>query len=312
MEEPFVIDILLSAYNGDRYLPELLESLERQSRRDFRVIARSDGSTDGTLALLRTQSARDGRFTALDGAPSGSASGGFFAALALSYGDYAMFCDQDDVWHRNKVERTLTVMRTAEECCGKDTPILVHTDLRVVDGRLRQLSPSMMRSQLLCPERCDLPRLLCQSLVTGCTVMINAPLRELVLSALPEKCLMYDWWISLVAEAFGRIVYMNEATIDYRQHGENQVGAKDVRSTEYLLRRLGQGQELRQSLLDTCGQAGEFLRCFGGRLTPEQRVLVRSYAALPSLPKGERLRTARRLGTLKCGALRRAGQMLFL
>ena len=305
-------DILLSAYNGEVFLPELLRSLESQSCPDFRVIARSDGSTDGTLELLSRQSERDSRFLTVAGERSGSPSGGFFAALALSDGDYAMFCDQDDVWHPDKLEKTLRVMKTAEEHLGKDTPLLVHTDLRVVDAELRTLSSSMMRSQQLCPERSGLPRLLCQSLVTGCTVMINAPLRELVLSALPEDCLMYDWWLSLAAAAFGRILYLNEATIDYRQHGGNAVGAKNVKSPAYLRQRLENTDALRRSLLSTCDQAAAFAACFGERMDGEKRRLVEEYAALPKLGKAERLRTLQRLGTVKCGTLRRIGQFLFI
>ena len=305
-------DILLSAYNGETYLPELLGSLERQSCPDFRVIARSDGSTDGTLELLRQQSERDSRFTAVEGEPSGSPSGGFFAALALSDGDYAAFCDQDDVWHPDKLEKTLRLMKTAEEHLGKDTPLLVHTDLRVVDAELRELSPSMMRSQQLCPEQSGLPRLLCQSLVTGCTVLINAPLRSLVLSRLPEQCLMYDWWISLTAAAFGKILYLNEATIDYRQHGENLVGAKNVKSAAYLRKNLENTDALRKMLLLSCDQAAAFAACFADRLDAEQKKLVEEYAALPKLGKAEKLRTLYRLGTLKCGGLRRLGQLLLI
>ena len=307
-----MIDILLSAYNGEEYLPELLSSLEGQSWRDFRVLARSDGSTDGTFSLLREQSERDSRFTAMDGTPSGSPTGGFFALLPLSDGEYTMFCDQDDVWHTDKVEKTLHVMRTAEEYLGKDTPLLVHTDLRVVDAEMNTLSGSMMQSQQLCPGEADLRRLLCQSLITGCTVMINAPLRKLLLSAVPEHCIIYDWWMSLVAAAFGRVLYLNEATVDYRQHGENQVGAKNVKSFAYLRKQLFNASAQRRILWESFDQAAELAACFSERLDVETRKLVEEYAALPKLTKIERIRAVCRMGTLKTTPLRRAGQIVFL
>ena len=133
-----------------------------------------------------------------------------------------------------------------------------------------------------------------------------------VLSALPENCLMYDWWISLAAAAFGRVLYLNEATIDYRQHGNNQVGAKNVKSAAYLRSRLSDTDALRRALLATCDQAAAFSACFRDRLGDGQKRLVEEYAALPKLSKAEKLRTLKKLGTLKCGTLRRLGQILLI
>lgn len=306
-----MIDILLAAYNGERYLPALSRSLRSQSFADFTVLCRDDGSRDATPSLLAALEREDKRFRLIYGRPTGSASGCFFALLRSSDAPYTMFCDQDDVWHEDKVEKTLQTMREAESRYGADTPILVHTDLRVVDAVLRELSPSMMALQQLSPENASLPRLLCHSLVSGCTVMINAPLRRLLLSRLPADCLMYDWWMSLAAAAFGRIVYLPEATIDYRQHKGNQVGAKDVRSPAYVLEKL-RGGSAAQSLQGTYRQAAAFAACFGDILPRQSAELLRSYAALPQMNKLQRIQTVRRLGTLKCGTLRRLGQYWFL
>jgi len=306
-----MIDILLAAYNGERYLPALSRSLRSQSHTDFTVLCRDDGSRDATPSLLAGLEREDRRFRLVYGQPSGSASGCFFALLRTSDAPYTMFCDQDDVWHPDKVEKTLRAMKEAEARYGPDTPLLVHTDLRVVDAVLRELSPSMMTLQQLCPGDDSLARLLCQSLVSGCTMMINAPLRRLVTEHLPDSCLMYDWWISLAAAAFGRIVYLDEATIDYRQHGGNQVGAKNVRSPAYVLQKF-RGSEGKSSLAGTYRQAAAFAGCFGELLPRQEAELVRGYAALPELGKLRRIRSIRRMGTLKCGTLRRLGQYWFV
>lgn len=306
-----MIDILLAAYNGERYLPAQSRSLRGQSYGDFTVLCRDDGSRDATAAQLAALEREDKRFRLIYGSPSGSASGCFFALLHSSDAPYTMFCDQDDVWHADKVEKTLAAMKAAERKYGADTPLLVHTDLRVVDAVLREISPSMMALQQLCPEENGLPRLLAQSLVSGCTMMINAPLRRLVTARLPERCLMYDWWISLAAAAFGKIIYLPESTIDYRQHGDNQVGAAAVHSPAYILQKL-RAQSAGKSLWGTYAQAAAFADAFGDILPRQQAELVRRYAALPELGKLQRIRTIRRLGTLKCGTLRRLGQYWFV
>lgn len=306
-----MIDILLATYNGERYLPALSRSIRSQSCADFTVLCRDDGSRDATPALLASLEREDKRFRLIYGSPSGSASGCFFALLRSSDAPYTMFCDQDDVWHSDKVEKTLAAMKEAERKYGADTPILVHTDLRVVDAVLREISPSMMELQQLFPGEDSLPRLLCHSLVSGCTMMINAPLRRLIAEHLPETCLMYDWWISLAAAAFGRIVYLGEATIDYRQHGGNQVGAKDVRSAEYILSRL-RSNSAKAALRGTYAQAAAFAEAFADILPRQHSELIRSYAAIPTLGKLRRIKALRRLGTLKCGTVRRLGQYCFV
>lgn len=306
-----MIDILLAACNGERYLPALSRSLRSQSLADFTVLCRDDGSRDGTPALLAALEREDRRFRLIYGSPSGSASGCFFALLRSSDAPYTMFCDQDDVWHGDKVEKTLAAMKEAEARYGADTPLLVHTDLRVVDAVLRELSPSMMALQQLFPYEDSLPRLLCHSLVSGCTMMINAPLRRLITEHPPESCLMYDWWISLAAAAFGHIVYLDEATIDYRQHGGNQVGAKNVRSAEYILSKL-RDDSIRSALSGTYAQAAAFAMAFGDLLPRQHAELIRGYAAIPTLGKLHRIKALRRLGTLKRGTARRLGQYWFV
>ena len=108
-----MIDILLAAYNGERFLPSLAESLRAQSCRDFLVLCRDDGSRDGTPVLLDGLCRRDSRFRRVEGLPTGSPAGCFFALLEASQAPYAMFCDQDDFWHGDKVEKTLAAMRIA-------------------------------------------------------------------------------------------------------------------------------------------------------------------------------------------------------
>lgn len=122
--------------------------------------------------------------------------------------------------------------------------------------------------------------------------------------------LMHDWWLALIAAAMGRAVFLNRATIDYRQHGGNVVGAKDPRSAGYVLQKL-KGGAVRRSLSDTARQAGAFLACYEQELTPNQRALLADYAAAPQRGKLARLALYRRRGLWKYGLNRRIGQILW-
>jgi GT2 family glycosyltransferase len=138
--------------------------------------------------------------------------------------EYFMFCDQDDVWDSNKIEKTLAKMHDIEKSLP-DSPILVNTDLKVVDEELKVLDNSMWNYQHTNPQLNSFNRLLIQNTITGCTMMINKKLAQISLQ-IPDEALMHDWWIALVASKFGRIEYIHDSTIQYRQHSGNNVGAK--------------------------------------------------------------------------------------
>ncbi len=307
-----MIDVLLAAYEGERFLDAQIQSLLSQENADLRILARDDGSGDGTYFLLHAyETTESGRFFVADGGGHMGAAENFFTLMAQSDAPYLMFCDQDDVWYPYKAEQTLAVMQDMERAHGRDCPILVHSDLAVViDGQIA--SGSLMHYQKLDPQRTELRRLLTQNVVTGCTVMINRALCDAALSRPHEGMLMHDWWLALIASAFGEIGYVDEATMLYRQHGDNRVGAKNARAFSYLWQRLREGDQNRYGLCDTYRQAGAFLTAFSDLLDDDDRGLLSAYAAFPQMKKAERVRALFLLGTWKYGLLRKLGQILYI
>ena len=170
-------------------------------------------------------------------------------------------------------------MEKAEEQAGKETPVLVHTDLTVVDEDLRVLASSYRHTVNGNWQRTALHWELAQNTVTGCTAMYNRALGDLLQDE-PSFFVMHDWWLALTASAFGLIVPLDEATILYRQHGDNAVGAKFVRSPRYLLRRLFDVKGYRKELAETFLQSESFYDAFRDRLSPEQRALTAGYGSL--------------------------------
>ena len=312
------VTILLAAYKGNAYVGEMIDSILAQDCDNWELVLSDDGGF--TEELLADYAARypDRIRHHRSGLRFGSAQKHFLHLMKeCRNAEYLMFCDQDDVWHPDKVRKTLAAMQAAEREARAESreentpPVLVHTDLRVVDGELRPLDESFMHYSRLDGRRLAFNELLIQNVVTGCTLMINRPLTALALEgAEEEKMLMHDWWIALCAAAFGRSVFLPEATIDYRQHGGNVVGAKSPLNPAYLKSRLS-GGAIKKSLNDTSAQAEAFLAVYGDRLNSEQKELVSAYAKLPSLGKLARLRTYSRYGFWKKDPGRRAAQMIW-
>ena len=182
-----------------------------------------------------------------------------------------MFCDQDDVWRPDKVEKTMRALLEAEQEAGADTPVLVFTDLTPVDESLQLIAPSLMKMQKQYTDVIDYRALLMQNIVTGCATGINR-----ALAALAGQCtdtsqvIMHDWWLGVVAARFGRVIYLDESTMLYRQHGGNSVGAKNAGSVKDSLQTFSHINRLRGTIAAKKRQADTYLQTYGGGLKPEE------------------------------------------
>jgi glycosyl transferase family 2 len=253
--------IVLSTYNGAEFLAKQIESIRAQTPPAWRLYIRDDGSRDDTLAVIANCAARDSRICVLSddagnlGAP---ASFGTLLSHAFARGESFVFLsDQDDVWLPTKAERMLTAAIEQEAQTGPHVPLLVHSDLRVVSPTLNLVHPSYLRLQQLDPHEDTRPaRLLFRNAVTGCATLVN---RALLARALPfPRVAMHDWWLAQCAALFGRIAFVDEATVLYRQHDANVLGARGLvgtalrslaaprRGTRYFLAALEQISELRR------------------------------------------------------------------
>lgn len=302
-----MIDILLATYNGERHLPTQLDSLFAQTYQNFTVTALDDASTDRTPEILAAYAKKyPGRLNySIVPEHTGDPSRNFFTLLAGSSRDYVMFCDQDDIWALDKVRLSLREMQRQEET-DPQRPVLVHTNLEVVSEDLGVISHSFMRYEHLDPAYRSLPRLIVQNNVTGCTILMNRPLRNLV--QVPQPIFMHDWWLALTASAFGIIAYVKDATVLYRQHSANAVGAKNVRSAAYAADRLRSGSA-GDSLRRSYAMAKAFRETYGPRLSPEQLTFLRRYEESGSGSLWERFRTLTRYRAYKKGLGRKLAQI---
>ncbi|TJZ60105.1 glycosyltransferase family 2 protein [Sphingobacterium olei] len=228
------LSILLTTYNSSRYLEQQLDSLIAQTFFEWNLYIRDDCSTDETLNIINTFCARDSRILSIpsNGTSLGAAKG-FMYLLNKVESDYFMFCDHDDVWLTDKIEKTLAKMKSLES--SHDGPIVVHTDLFVVNHNLEIVSDSYWRTVGLKPAiitKGDIIQVF--NCVTGCTMMINKA-AKLVSLPYNERAPMHDWWIAIQTIRRGGIIrQVNESLILYRQHDSNAVGAKEVNTGYYL------------------------------------------------------------------------------
>lgn len=301
-----MITVLLAVYNGEKYLKEQIESILNQSVKDLKVVIRDDGSTDNSGEIIASYCSEfPDKISCITGDATGSAGKNFAELLKNCDSDYIMFCDQDDVWLPNKVKKTFAAMLNAEQ--NSETPILVHSDLKVVDENLCEIAPSFFEFQQLKQDNITLPKLLVQNYVTGCTIMINRALKEKC-GEIPSECIMHDWWLALVAVLFGKLVCVNESTMLYRQHSANQVGAKAAYGLSFIKRKLATLDKVRENYNATYIQANLILKQYDNVLSENQREIIKKYCDIPNMCKFEKIRTIGKYGFKKCTRLRVIGQ----
>lgn len=301
--EPLV-QILLATYEGETFLSPLLESLLDQTYSKIQILIRDDCSKDNTKNILKDyQKKYPDQIKILDSFENKGVVTNFSHLIESSNAHYVMCADQDDVWHANKVEVTLHSMLALEKQIGREKPILVHTDLMVVDEELKIIEDSFWQYQNLRPAHSNFPGLLVQNTVTGCAMMMNRALVEKV-TPIPSEVAMHDWWIALVASCFGHIEPLDVATICYRQHAKNDTGAK-----KYGLASLLNKKNMRVSD-KPIKQAGHFFLRFENELESKNRQILKGYLDSQKASFIKRKLYLFRHGMIKHGFLRQLKQLI--
>lgn len=308
-----MITILMAVFKGEKYIAEQIESILNQTEKSWKLVIQDDCSTDKTSEIAQKYVEKyPGKVSFVQLiTPSGSAGANFLSMLKYADTEYMMTCDQDDVWLPDKIEVTLKEMYELEEKFGYDKPLLVHTDLKVVNEELNVISDSMFALQNLNSSRNHFNNILIQNIVTGCTLMVNQALLAMACGVL-QQAIMHDWWFALIAAAFGQIGFVNEPTLLYRQHDNNEVGAKNAKSLSYNLNRLLSREQSKSVLQGTYIQAESFLGVYKNQLTTRHLQIVKEYISLPRYNKIKRLQTILKFDFWKTGFFRKCGQILFM
>ncbi len=214
------VQILMSTYNGEKYLRAQLDSILNQTYPSIEILIRDDGSTDGTLSILKTYAESYPNIKYYEGTNKGAIQS--FLELLRNSDDlakYFAFADQDDVWLPQKIDRAVELLEKEKS----DKPVLYCSDVYITDENLNVIKKDDKK------PRPSFGNALVQNICTGCTAVMNQALRDIINHTAPVNIVMHDWWFYLSAALHGKVIYDETASMYYRQHGHNEWGAKTSR-----------------------------------------------------------------------------------
>lgn len=270
------IAILMSTYNGEKYLEEQIDSIVGQTNNDWQLFIRDDNSTDGTREIIRKYVKKFQNITFINENKNDNIGvcRSFMTLLQHTDADFYMFSDQDDVWKSEKVNHTLAKIN---EAGSSVVPALVYTDLEIVDATLSKIG-RMYGDRVWV----DFTEFLFTNCATGCTVMFNQSLKRLINfeDTKYEDIYMHDWWLAMLAAQFGKIIYLNEETIKYRQHEGNVVGSGEENTFNRLLARFVFHKSDVIHAQQIVRAAHEFYRLYGGQVKGKDRSYLIGYGSL--------------------------------
>ncbi|EMC24977.1 glycosyltransferase family 2 protein [Streptococcus mutans] len=216
------VNILMSTYNGQEFIAQQIQSIQKQTFENWNLLIRDDGSSDETPKIIADFAKSDARirFINADKRENFGVIKNFYTLLKYEKADYYFFSDQDDVWQPQKLELTLASVEKE----NNQIPLMVYTDLTVVDRDLQVLHDSMIKTQSH-HANTSLLEELTENTVTGGTMMVNHCLAKQWKQCY-DDLIMHDWYLALLAASLGKLIYLDETTELYRQHENNVLGAR--------------------------------------------------------------------------------------
>ena len=277
------VAILMATYNGEKYIAEQIESILNQTYKDWFLFISDDGSKDATLDIIQTYLDNYNDRIRLIGKNGHKGAKNNFNYLLQQVQEYAyyMFADQDDIWVDEKIEIQLREMLNLEKKNGKDKPLLVFSDMKVVDESLGIISDSFFEySNLNWKEENLLIKYLIHNYTAGCCMLCNHNMIECA-GNIPECATMHDYWIALVAAGIGTIKYIDLPLNLYRQHGGNAIGARQGKWKISNLKSSFSNdniEKLRKEKKEKNDMACELLLRYYTRISPDMKRMIQDFS----------------------------------
>lgn len=263
------IDILMATYNGEKYLVEQLDSIINQTYRNWNLLIRDDNSTDKTLEIIQNYHKKDKRIKILkDNKGNLGIVRNFEELLKSSESEFIMFSDQDDIWVENKLDMYLKMIEKI-----KNKGFMIHSDAILFDKNKSNILKDTFISKKAINR--GLENVFFNYFVQGATILISKEIKNFILP-FPKEVYLHDRYIHLISELFFERIFVNKALIYYRQHGDNQIGAKNT-IRELLLKRYFDERD-RQLIKIIYNK-------YGSLLTEDKKKLIEEYFKITDIKK---------------------------
>jgi glycosyltransferase involved in cell wall biosynthesis len=257
------IAILLATYNGEKFICAQLDSIFNQSYEDWTIYVRDDGSTDNTVSIIKEyQTKYPGKIEIIQDNLGGlGCRDQFLHLLNVVDAKYYMFCDQDDVWLDNKIEKSITRIKQLERKYPQKA-IMVGSDCLMCGPNLEVINESCWDHLRINPDKFLTKNGICvYPFVTGASMILNNRVKTILPKlpqGLPKNRPMYDWWVLLQVYKHGIVDLLHESTRYYRQHNNNVSGGIDKLDTSYIhklskIRKVLHANKVRMQVLQTIG-----------------------------------------------------------
>lgn len=211
MEQNKKVAILLSSYNGEKYIEEQINSILNQTYKNIEIYVRDDESTDNTSKILKKYQ-ENNKIKFISGKNVGFIQSFMLLLKECNNANYYAFCDQDDVWYEDKIERAVMMLENEDN----NIPLLYASNYDYYNSNMEFISHSSYKF-----KKPTFQKSIIECIAPGMTMVINKKLRNIIEQNVPKQCAFHDWWIYQVCSAFGKVIYDNKVTVKYRRHKKN-------------------------------------------------------------------------------------------
>lgn len=266
-----MIDILMTTYNGEKYLTTQLDSLLCQTFKDWHLYVQDDCSTDSTLSILKKYSEQDSRITVIDNNKKLGAGKNFLSLLKYSKSDFIAFCDQDDYWFENKLE----ILHEEINKLNNDKPILLVSNCLVWQYPSNNISKNF---NFVMPK--ELNDIFFMGGMQGCLTIFNKALKK-VLDQNYEYIWLHDHYLLLAAMTFGEIHYIIQPLMLYRQHNSNTTAHFSQKTISDIKKKIYENRFMQR--VELFNETKEFFRLHQDRMPDNKKKQFLSFLSLVSL-----------------------------
>lgn len=204
------VAVIMSTYNGERFISEQLDSILNQTYKNIEVVVRDDGSKDKTVEIVKEYMEKYSNIVLYQGENLGFIKS-FFELLNLAEADYYSYADQDDIWMENKIELAVNSLNKLDN--SKPNMAFGNSDYYDENMKFIGAGPKNKKTSFL--------KALFSCCGQGMTMTVNKKTRDMIIDNTPKTCFFHDWWTYLVCIGLGNVAYDNVTTVKYRRRKEN-------------------------------------------------------------------------------------------